>query len=257
MTTQTFNSDHSVNQQQFEQKSTAYLTSQVHAQGEEFAKMCEIIERYQLDTVLALGCGGGHVSYHVAKVAKSVIAYDLTPAMTTLVQSQAVERSLDNITTQVGAAKSLPFNDGHFDAVLTRYSAHHWQNIMQAMYEIYRVTRWQGKVVIVDVLGNSNPVLNNFLQAIETIRDPSHVKDYSLSEWLYFAEMVGFRVDTIEKQALTLNFDSWVTRMDTPSESCQVIRYLQQQASDDVKRYFNIQDDGTFTSEVVFLVLSK
>lgn len=248
---------HQINQQQYQDKSKAYLTSQTHAQGIEFTKMRQIISDNQLNNVLDLGCGGGHVSYQVAEVAQSVIAYDLTPEMVALVKAQAEERGLVNITTQVGCAERLPFDDGQFDAVISRYSAHHWQSITQAMLEIYRVIRPKGKVIMVDVLGNANPLLNNFLQTIETIRDPSHVKDYSLSEWLYFAEMTGFRVETIEKQTLMLDFASWVARMNTPANSRDVIRQLQQTASDTVKRYFDIQADGTFTSEVIFLVLTK
>ena len=114
-----------------------------------------------------------------------------------------------------------------------------------------------GKVVIVDVLGNSNPVLNNFLQTIETIRDPSHVKDYSLAEWLYFAEITGFSVATVEMQKLALNFDSWVARMHTADTSIQVIRALQKNCAASVRQYFEIDEAGNFSTDVIYLVLSK
>lgn len=140
---------------------------------------------------------------------------------------------------------------------ISRYSAHHWHHVSQAMLEMYRVLRPDGKVVIVDVLGNSHGVLNNFLQTIEILRDTSHVKDYSLSEWLYFAETVGFRVETVEKQRLTLNLTIWTARMNTPSENCQVIQALQTMASDEIKHYFDLQSDGTFSTNVGYLVLTK
>lgn len=250
-------SHHNLNIQQYQDKSSNYLHSTVHAQGNEFAKMRQLIKDYQLAHLLDLGCGGGHVSYQIAEVSQSVTAYDITPAMTELVQQQAHARGLSNITTQIGVAEQLPFAANTFDGIITRYSAHHWQNVPQALSEMHRVLTDAGKVIIVDVLGHSHPVLNNFLQTIETIRDPSHVKDYSLSAWLGFAEMAGFRVEQVDKQTLHLNFDSWVKRMNTPDAAIQTIRSLQQTASDMVKHYYQLAEDGSFVTEVMYLVLSK
>lgn len=141
--------------------------------------------------------------------------------------------------------------------MISRYSAHHWQNITQALHEIYRVLRVNGKVIMFDIIGNSNPVLDTFIQTIEMIRDPSHVRNYNLSEWMAFVEQAGFKVEIIEKQSLVLNFRSWVERMQTPEDGISTIRYLQSTISDHVRKYYQIQKDGTFTSEAVYLVLSK
>ncbi|CAM4305437.1 hypothetical protein F901_01839 [Acinetobacter dispersus] len=252
MTTQ-----HQVNQQQYQDKSQAYLNSSVHAQGIEFGKMQQLIQSHQLKTVLDLGCGGGHVSYQVAPFVDRVTAYDLTPSMVELVAEQAKHKGLDNVIAQQGAAESLAFPDQSFDCVITRYSAHHWQNVAQAMSEIYRVVSQQGKVIIVDILGNSNPVMDTFFQTIETIRDPSHVRNYSLQEWTRFAEYAGFTIDIVEKQSLDLEFKSWTERMQTPEYAVQTIRDLQRKASDQVQQYYQIQTDGSFRSEVVYLVLSR
>ncbi|TVT82327.1 class I SAM-dependent methyltransferase [Acinetobacter colistiniresistens] len=251
------NTQHQVNQQQYQNKSQAYLNSTVHAQGIEFAKMQHLIQSSQLKKVLDLGCGGGHISYQIAAFADQVTAYDLTPSMVELVAEQAKQKGFDNITVQQGAAESLPFADQSFDCVMTRYSAHHWQNVAQAMAEIHRVLAPQGKVIIVDILGHSNPVMDTFFQTIETIRDPSHVRNYSLQEWMRFAEYAGFRIETVEKQHLDLEFTSWTARMQTPEYAIQTIRDLQKKASDQTQQYYRIQADGSFSSEVVYLVLSR
>ena len=252
MTTQ-----HEINQKQYQYKSESYLKSAVHAQGLEFEKMQGIIQKYQLKHVLDLGCGGGHVSYQIAPFAKQVTAYDLTTEMVQLVVEQAKQKNLNNIWGQQGAAEQLKFEDEYFDCVISRYSAHHWQNVRQAMSEIFRVVKPSGKVILVDILGTQQPILDTFFQSIETIRDPSHVRNYSLSEWTNFAEYAGFQIETIEKQYLDLEFKSWVERMQTPSFAIETIRYLQQKVSDQVRNYYQIQDDGSFRSEVMYLVLSK
>ena len=56
------------------------------------------------------------------------------------------------------------------------------------------------------------------LQTIEVIRDPSHVRNYSIKDWVHFIEDAGFELTTLEKQTLKLDFDSWVQRMKTPED---------------------------------------
>ena len=106
------------------------------------------------------------------------------------------------------------------------------------MHEIYRVLTQDGKVIIVDILGNSNPAIDSFFQTIEMIRDPSHVRNYSLQEWMYFAESTGFKVETVAKQRLDLDFQSWTERMQTPEYAITTIRNLQTKASEQVQRYY-------------------
>lgn len=252
MTTQ-----HQVNQQQYQEKSEAYLQSTVHAQGIEFAKMREAVLRYPQAQVLDLGCGGGHVSYQVAAVAERVIAYDLCAEMVELVLQQAQQKALHNIQGKVGAAEQLDFPDQHFDIVISRYSAHHWHNLGQAMQEIHRVLKPHGRVIFFDVIGSADPILDTFLQTIEMIRDPSHVRDYSVAEWTGIAEYHGFHLETIEKQSLQLDFQAWVERMQTPAASVATIRELQQKVSDHVRRYYQIQADGSFNTPTCYLQFSK
>ena len=45
--------------------------------------------------------------------------------------------------------------------------------------------------------------------------------------------------------------------MNTPTDAVATIRQLQQTASEMVKRYFAIQADGSFTTETLYLVLTK
>ena len=246
-----------ISQAQYKDKSEAYLNSQAHAQGIEFEKMRQCIQQNQLKQILDLGCGGGHVSYQVADLTETTIAYDVTAEMVDLVCNQAQQRGLSQIRGQQGAAEKLPFADHQFDCVISRYSAHHWQHVGQAMQEIYRVLKPRGKVIFVDIVSNCQPILDTFLQTIEMIRDPSHVRNYSVQEWIQFAEYAGFGVEQIDKQSLKLDFKSWVERMQTPESHIKTIRQLQNTVSNTVKDYFQIQADGSFQSDVLYLVLAK
>lgn len=248
---------HQLNQQQYQNKSEAYLNSSLHAQGAEFAKMRALIQQHHYQQVLDLGCGGGHVSYQVAADVAQVTAYDLSAEMVDLVVNQAQQKGLQQVQGQVGPAEHLPFADQSFDCILTRYSAHHWADVAQAMREMHRVLKPNAHVVIFDILGSSNPVLDTFLQSIELIRDPSHVRDYSAAEWLHFAESAGFEVECLDIQSLQLDFQTWVERMQTPAAAVATLRDLQQRVSDTVKQHFKIQADGTWSSQTLYLQLIK
>ncbi|AOA57396.1 class I SAM-dependent methyltransferase [Acinetobacter larvae] len=250
-------SQHQLNEQQYQGKSEAYLKSKVHAQGLEFGKMQALVQQHQYQEILDLGCGGGHVSYHLAPYAKAITAYDLSAEMVDLVVQQAQQKGFANVTGQVGVAENLSFAAQRFDLVVSRYSAHHWQNLPQALAEIHRVLRDHGRVVIFDIVGSSHPILDTFIQSIEFIRDPSHVRDYSLAEWIQMTEQAGFHAQQIERQSLTLDFQSWVQRMQSPADAVATILNLQNKVSDLVRDYYKVQKDGTFVSQAVYLELTK
>ncbi len=248
---------HEVNKAQYGNKSDAYLKSSVHAQGVEFAKMQAIVQANKYSSILDLGCGGGHVTYNLAALARQLVAYDITPEMVQLVADQAQQKNLHNVTAQVGAAEDLPFGNNSFDCIVSRYSAHHWQNVRQAMAAANRVLKSNGRFIMFDIIGSSNPIIDTFLQTIELIRDPSHVRNYSIEEWALFAEYADFEVESIETQPVELDFQNWVTRMQTPPEAVATVRYLQTRASQTIKDYYRIKEDGTFTSRAAFIVLAK
>src|SRR5699024_6050348 len=100
--------------------------------------------------VLDLGCGGGHVSYAMAPHAGEVVAYDLSADMLAVVAGAAQDRGLKNIRTVEGRVESLPFPDGQFSLIASRYSAHHWSDPAAALAEAARVLAPGGVLCIID-----------------------------------------------------------------------------------------------------------
>lgn len=246
---------HQINAQQYQGKAQQYLNSQVHATGEEFSKILKEVKT--TDHVLDLGCGGGHVSYTVASYVKNVIAYDLSSDMLEVVECSAKEKQLNNIKTQQGVAEHLPFEASSFDVVISRYSAHHWQDIHQALQEIRRVLKPQGIFILIDTMSSNTPILNTFLQTVEFIRDPSHVKNYSLAEWSDIAEQAHLEIQNFQMQDLHLNFATWIERMSPPQSSVETLQYLQKNACDQVKNYFKIKEKGDFNLHVGYFIFKN
>ncbi|ALS66432.1 class I SAM-dependent methyltransferase [Pandoraea apista] len=240
---------------QFGPQASAYLTSANHAKGADLEQLAAIARAHPGAQVLDLGCGAGHVSFFTAPHVARVVAYDLSADMLGVVAGEAAKRGLTNVDTQLGAAESLPFSDASFDLVFSRYSAHHWADVGAALREMRRVLKPGGRVVICDVASTGQPLFDTYLQAVEVLRDTSHVRDYAASEWMMMAAGAGFSVASLTPRTLELDFKTWTTRMRTPEPMQVAIRALQTAMADDVRRHFKIQDDGSFTLDTLTLEL--
>lgn len=248
------NSSHKdVVQRQFGEQASAYLSSAVHAQGTEFALLQAALAGHDNARVLDLGCGAGHVSFHVAPLVGEVLAYDLSQQMLDVVAASAAERGLGNIVTERGAAERLPFADASFDFVFSRYSAHHWSDLGLALREVRRVLKPGGVAAFVDVMSPGSPLLDTYLQSVEVLRDTSHVRDYSAAEWLRQVSEAGLFISSHSRQRLRLEWTSWVERMRTPEPMRAAILQLQQAMGEEVRQYYQIEADGSFSTDVLVL----
>jgi SAM-dependent methyltransferase len=235
---------------QFGAQASAYLTSAVHAQGADLAALAALASGQPAARALDLGTGGGHVAYAVAPEVAEVVAYDLSAEMLAVVARAAAERGLTNLTTQQGPAERLPFADASFDLVLSRYSAHHWRDFEAGLREAARVLKPDGRAGFVDAVAPGQPAADTFLQAIELLRDTSHVRDRSRAEWEAAAARAGLRAGQVTGFRVRIEFAPWIERMRTPAPLVAAIRALEAAVADDVRRYFAIEADGSFTFDV-------
>ena len=241
---------------QFGPRAAAYVTSAVHASGEDLAQIAALAKAKKPAKVLDLGCGGGHVSFSVAPPAGEVTAFDLSADMLAAVEKEAAARDLANITTHQGSVEKLPFIDGAFDFVASRYSAHHWHNIAAGLKEARRVLKPGGVAVFADSVSPGDHLLDTHLQAIELLRDSSHVRDYVVAEWESLLRRAGFTPGKPVVRRVRLEFASWVTRMATPESNVRAIRALQSSMPRHVADHFAVEADGSFTIDAMTLEAS-
>ncbi len=234
-------------QQQFGNVAAQYRRSTVHASGEDLTRMVQIAGLNGTEYVLDAGCGAGHTALAFAPHVSQVIAYDLTPSMLEQVERLANERGIPNVVTRRGDVENLPFEDQTFDLVVSRYSAHHWANPVTALREFKRVLKPNGQFILSDIVAFETPLLDTFLQAIELIRDPSHVRDHSVKQWLEMLHEVGFNVEVNFEWMLPLNFDAWVIRMATPMLNVTMLKALFDGAPAEVRSAMDVQSDYTFS----------
>ncbi len=234
----------------FGSTAAAYLTSQTHANGADLETLAREIASTPNADVLDLGCGAGHASFAVAPHVRSVVAYDIAAPMLATVAAAASDRGLANVRTEQGAAERLAFADASFDWVVSRLSAHHWHDVPLALAEVRRVLKPGGRVLFIDVVGADHPLLDTHLQAVEVLRDGSHVRNYRPDEWLAFFAQAGFEANVRERWRLSIEFAPWIARMRTPAERAQAIRSLWGSAPDEVREYYGVQPDGSFMLDV-------
>ena len=234
---------------QFDPQARAYLTSAVHASGPDLIhaamRVSSAIPKDK-GVVLDLGCGAGHLSYALAPHVARVVAADPSEQMLETVRLTAGERGLP-VETALTAAGDLPFDAGTFCVAASRYSAHHWPNITRGLGDMRRIVKRGGYLLMIDVIGDEDDLVDTHLQAMELLRDKSHVRNLKASQWRQAIAKAGF--DLLEERTwpLPLDFDAWVTRMRTPPERVAAIRTLMQDAPTEVRDALAVTGDGSFT----------
>jgi SAM-dependent methyltransferase len=241
---------------QFGARAAAYLGSAVHSQGADLQALADLAQGQSEARVLDLGCGAGHVSFHVAPHVSEVVAYDLSPEMLEVVARSANERGLHNIRTRQGVAEQLPFDNESFDYVFSRFSAHHWNDFDAGLREVTRVLKRGGTAAFIDSISPRAPLLDTYLQAVEILRDPSHVRSYSRAEWDAALARAGLTPVASHHFRLRMNFAVWTERMRTPKVQSDAIRALQQAMSETVTRYFAVDAEGSFDLDIAFVQTS-
>ncbi len=233
----------------FDPRAQAYLSSTVHAAGPDLQCARELLAGLdpRPTRALDLGTGAGHLAYALAEVADEVIAFDASESMLEVVRRTAAERGLGGLRVQAGDVHDLPFADSSFELVATRYSAHHWTKLEKAMAELRRVLRPGGHLLVIDLEGSEQALVDTHLQCIELLRDTSHVRNRTRTQWLGLLQGLGMELLHEQRWPTRLQFEAWVQRMRTPETMVRAIRELMQGAPREVREALRVEPDGSFT----------
>jgi len=243
--------------EQFGPRAQAYVTSAVHASGPDLDWIETHLRGHGAAEFLDVGCGGGHVAYRAAPHVHLVTACDPSADMLRVVGATAAERNITNLRTARGPAERLPFDDTCFDIAATRFSAHHWADLDAGLREVARVLKPNGLFLVVDAASPGKPLLDTHLQAVEVLRDPSHVRNYTCAEWMAALGRAGFAVGEMRAARVKIAFAVWAERMQTPEIAVAAIRRLQRHAADEVHNHFSIEADGSFLLDCVWFAATK
>lgn len=185
-------------------RATAYRESETHASGDDLDLVVAWCQPAAGVTVLDVATGGGHVARRLREKGATVVTVDAAPGMRPDV---------------IAPADHLPFADGSFEAVACRIAAHHFPDVLAALREMARVAA--RRVVICD-----NTFTSESAEEADRLRDPSHVRNYSVPEWHSFLELAGLEVADEATLVRETDFDAWLDRTETPAEDRTRVREL-------------------------------
>lgn len=215
-----------------------YLTSAAHAKPDALNALVARIEP-QGGTVVDVGTGAGHTTYAFAPRVDKVIAVDITQEMLDIVVRESAAKGFGNVETVLSPAESLPFADGSVRGVVTRLAAHHFDDVAAFVREAWRVLEIDGWFLVVDTVGPEDEDLQDELDHIERLRDPSHGHNLSVSEWGALADAQGFSTEWVDVTRKVLDLEDWLERMDVPENRRPTLRELIMDSEGQLRKYFS------------------
>ncbi|MCL6443861.1 MAG: class I SAM-dependent methyltransferase [Alicyclobacillus sp.] len=205
-------------QRQFSAHAVKYVRSQVHAHGEDLGWLVEVASLTGSERVLDVGTGTGHAALALAPTARTVTGVDLTARMVESATSLAAERGVGNVQFVVSDVVRMPFPDAHFDLITCRLAAHHFADADAAAREIARVLRPGGRFILIDHVAPTDPDLDAFINRLDWLRDASHVREWTVPEWIRRFADVGIELEVAREWDLHLDYAWWIRQAGTPAD---------------------------------------
>lgn len=196
-------------QQRFGAFAHEYVTSTVHAQGEDLDRLAALAAPQPGWLALDVATGGGYTALRLAPQVARVVACDLTPAMLAAARAFTTGQGARNLVFTAGDAEHLPFRDGVFDLVTCRIAPHHFPDCFRFVQECARTLKPGGRLAVQDQLLPDEPRAARYIDSFERLRDPSHHRAFDEHEWRGMFLDAGLQVAAVERCARPANLLSW------------------------------------------------
>lgn len=167
---------------QFTRQAVPFSTAKTIANEDALQLLIDVTGAGPDDTVLDVACGGGNVICAFARVVRHATGIDMTPAMLERAARMAAEKHLSNVNWDQGDVSALPYPDGAFSIVVTRFSFHHFPDPLAVLKEMKRVCAPGGKILVADMHTSTKQSQADEFNRLELLRDPSHVRALHLAE---------------------------------------------------------------------------
>jgi SAM-dependent methyltransferase len=186
------------------------------------------------DTVLDVACGGGLVARAFAPRVRHATGIDVTPAMLETARKAAVEQGLANTSWEQGDVTTLPYADGSFTIVATRFSFHHFVDAGAVLKEMVRVCAPGGRIVVADSCPSEDKAKAAAFNRLELLRDPSHTRALPLSEMKAVFAAAGLGEPRVQFSELRDVVSNLLARSyPNPGDDKKIIAIFRASAADD------------------------
>ena len=194
---------------------------------------------------LDLGCGPGIVTEAFAVEAGEVVALDLSPEMIRRARQRCEKSGRKNVRFAISKVEKLPFHNASFDIIVTRLTLHHFPDLEAALSEMVRVLQPDGRIVIADIVSSHVPEESELHNALEILRDPSHVRMISHTELKHLINSAGLAIKTEDNWIREREFTEWMQITGAPERSRPLYVVMRELAQAGIKAGIDLQINGT------------
>ena len=241
-------------QKQFGRTAAAYVESATHARGQDLDRIVTLATEHGGERVVDVGTGVGHTLRRLAPSFQRAIGVDATREMLEAGRGVLAGAGVTNAVLIQASATGLPIASRSADVVTSRLAAHHFADAPAAFLEIARILRPGGLFVLVDNFSPDDPALDRFINEVETLRDPSHVRNHTVAGWRELLERAGLRTTVDSDTAVTkLTTENWLERSQTPPNRAEEVRRRLRTAAPSAVDAFQITPE-TFVVRKLILV---
>lgn len=197
---------------QFTRQAVPFSTAPGIRSEEALRLIVDFVDAGAEDMVLDVACGGGIVVAAFARAVRQATGIDVTPAMIAEARRFVAEQGLANARFEVGDAAPLPFANGAFSIVTSRYAFHHFLEPGAVLAEMARVCAPGGRVMVIDVEASPDPAKAAEYDRMETLRDPSHARALPFAELAGLVRAAGLGEPRVARYRLTTDLDGLLSR---------------------------------------------
>lgn len=239
----------------FSKHAEAYSVSASHASGSDLEELAKSLHISSGDIAIDVATGTGFTAFRLAKEAKTVVGIDLTREM----EDQAVRlQSLHGsaaVQFVLGNSEMLPFGDMSSTVVTCRRAAHHFKRKDLFLAEAFRVLATGGRIGISDMLSPDG--FRDEYNALERIRDPTHVTAEDAGSWKCLLEEEGFIVEKIAFMEERVSFEKWIYPLATTSAEGEACMQYLKSADDDFRTALGLDNDFSFIKRRAVIIGRK
>jgi len=235
----------SLSKKRFSQFAEGYVTSQSHAKGYDLDRLIEIANPQAGWLVLDVATGGGHTALKFAPYVSKVIATDITPEMLSAAKKFIRDQGITNVVFEPADAEDLPFEEATFDLVTCRIAPHHFPDCAGFIQEGSRVLKPGGLLLVQDHVLPEDGAAAAYIDQFERLRDPSHNRAFSHTEWENMFEGAGLRVIHTEEIIKRHQLLPWAGRQGCLQETIQQLQKLLLEAAPFAAEWLRVEKLST------------
>jgi ubiquinone/menaquinone biosynthesis C-methylase UbiE len=231
---------------QFSERADQYGKTHILADVADVEKALAELKMRPGAKALDVATGNGHTALCLASQGFVVTASDISGAMLKATAQLAAEKGLA-VELNEHSAEKLPYPDGSFNLVTCRVAAHHFSSPETFIRETARVLKTYGHLVLIDSTVPDDQVdAYEWINTVEQLRDPSHVRFITPNVWRKWCVEAGLTVTHSQTESFKQPDLNWYFDVaNTPPENRKKILEMLAKAPSSVRELFKIgQEDG-------------